>query len=528
VIIIPVVRETTAAAGSVTFVVDGVQLGTAVAITSAGDTTTELVTNGDFTVDANWTKGTGWTIAAGVASFAATGSSSQLTQPIAFVAGRIYALTFTLTRVAGNFQARFEGGTTAGASTLTASGTYTQYLTAATGNVTLALQGGSTFTGTVDNVSLKSVLLSADNASNLYLLGTSTTTTEGSYYDGAIYNRALSVTECSNYCLRGPDALDIGGSQTAKFTSDFSAGTNSFTGVSGVTVTGNQDAVYGVDDTMLIESNGSSSARARRSSFGGNLFPFTSITIQAVRPAANVTATGVRIAITEDGSDSTYSVFDFQLAADTWQTLVIPAFSIPAPVAAGRRIALYPITSVGGTTVTSGDKIWVKALTTYQAGITGHWPAFNAQTNTGQIFDQSGNKSHAMLPASGATVIGKPMSEARQVRWTNTWAGTQELQYIGGVNQAVLPATAFIESIAVRVSGADIHDIVIGDGVDPDRYVVISGGGSGHGGIALAAGSQTLPLATRSTDGTNLKLTVDPDTNCTMTMVFTITYRILE
>jgi hypothetical protein len=153
-------------------------------------------------------------------------------------------------------------------------------------------------------------------------------------------------------------------------------------------------------------------------------------------------------------------------------------------------------------------------------GLTSELIASNAQSDTGQILDTSGNKNHALLPASGATVVGRPVSQTREVRWTNTWDGTNELQYIGGVNQAILPANAYIESIIGTVSGATPHDIIVGDGSDTDRYVTITTG--------LAAGTTSFTLANRTTDGTNLKLTADPDTDATMSIAWVISYRTLE
>jgi hypothetical protein len=170
--------------------------------------------------------------------------------------------------------------------------------------------------------------------------------------------------------------------------------------------------------------------------------------------------------------------------------------------------------------VASGQFVYIKDITSKQTGITSELIASNAQSNTGQIFDTSGNKNHAMLPADGATVVGRPVSQTREVRWTNTWAGTNELQYIGGVNQAILPANAYIDSIVGTVSGATPHDIIVGDGSDTDRYVTITTG--------LAAGTTTFTLASRTTDGTNLKLTVDPDTDATMSIAWVISYKTLE
>jgi hypothetical protein len=164
--------------------------------------------------------------------------------------------------------------------------------------------------------------------------------------------------------------------------------------------------------------------------------------------------------------------------------------------------------------------VTINSINIVAIGLTSELIASNAQSNTGQIFDTSGNKNHALLPASGATVVGRPVSQTREVRWTNTWAGTNELQYIGGVNQAILPANAYIESIVGTVSGATPHDIIVGDGSDADRYVTITTG--------LAAGTTSFTLANRTTDGTNLKLTVDPDTNATMSIAWVIRYSTLE
>jgi hypothetical protein len=166
------------------------------------------------------------------------------------------------------------------------------------------------------------------------------------------------------------------------------------------------------------------------------------------------------------------------------------------------------------------DVVYVKDILITQIGLTSELIASNAQSNTGQIFDTSGNKNHALLPASGATVVGRPVSQTREVRWTNTWAGTNELQYIGGVNQAILPANAYIESIVGTVSGATPHDIIVGNGSDTDRYVTITTG--------LAAGTTSFTLANRTTDGTNLKLTADPDTDATMSIAWVISYKTLE
>lgn len=140
------------------------------------------------------------------------------------------------------------------------------------------------------------------------------------------------------------------------------------------------------------------------------------------------------------------------------------------------------------------------------------------QPSPGQWLDASTNKLHAMQPEAGSSLT-RPQ-RTFEVRWTNTWAGTHEAQYIGGVNQNVLPPNAYIESILGTVSGATVEDIIIGDGSDNDRWVAITTG--------LAAGTTSFTLANRISDGTNRKLVVDPDANATMSIVWTIKGYILE
>ncbi len=109
------------------------------------------VSNGTFDTDTVWTKGSGWTIGAGVAT--ATGAiSTDLTQnavtPI--VAGQSYTITFTVTRSAGGVIPKI-GGTSG--TERTANGTYTETIVA--GSTQALTFSGNAFTGTVDTVTVK-------------------------------------------------------------------------------------------------------------------------------------------------------------------------------------------------------------------------------------------------------------------------------------------------------------------------------------------------------------------------------------
>lgn len=116
-------------------------------------TTTEdddRVINGGFATDTDWTKGTGWTIAAGVAT--ATGAiSTNLTNVanLQLVQGGLYYVTFTATRSAGSVTINVGG--TAGTARSSAA-TFSELIIAGSTQVIEFTTSG--FTGTVDLVSV--------------------------------------------------------------------------------------------------------------------------------------------------------------------------------------------------------------------------------------------------------------------------------------------------------------------------------------------------------------------------------------
>jgi hypothetical protein len=125
---------------------------TRVAVSTAIQNTGFLayVTNGTFATDTAWTKGAGWSIAAGVAS--ATLSSAALSQnsAVTLVAGKSYSITYTITRSAGSVVPSIGG--TAGTSR-SSSATFTETIIAGATQV-LAFTGTG-FSGTVDAVSIE-------------------------------------------------------------------------------------------------------------------------------------------------------------------------------------------------------------------------------------------------------------------------------------------------------------------------------------------------------------------------------------
>jgi hypothetical protein len=114
----------------------------------------ELIVNGAFGADTDWSKGAGWAIAAGVT--AATAASADISQTVAPLAvGTWYQSVFTLGAFSlGTVNAKI--GTTA-LPTHAANGTYTETGLAAT---TAFAFTGTGFTGTLDNASVKALTLS--------------------------------------------------------------------------------------------------------------------------------------------------------------------------------------------------------------------------------------------------------------------------------------------------------------------------------------------------------------------------------
>jgi len=119
----------------------------------------EEVTNGDFSSGASWVFGTGWSIAAGVASCDGSQSTNApLSQFNVFQQpSEWYAITYTiLNYVTGTIQA-FAGAGNPSPNIRSANGTYVEYIQSSdgSGDSTLSLQANSTFIADIDNVSVR-------------------------------------------------------------------------------------------------------------------------------------------------------------------------------------------------------------------------------------------------------------------------------------------------------------------------------------------------------------------------------------
>lgn len=128
---------------------------TEVATGSVGVIGPELVTNGTFAADTDWTKGTGWSIAAGVAS-KTSGNTQTLSQAIDIDAGASYRVIFTVTAITGgNVRPRLQGGTADEGTNRSAPGEYTETITDTGTNTHIGFRGDTSFAGSIDGVSVR-------------------------------------------------------------------------------------------------------------------------------------------------------------------------------------------------------------------------------------------------------------------------------------------------------------------------------------------------------------------------------------
>jgi hypothetical protein len=192
-------------------------------------------------------------------------------------------------------------------------------------------------------------------------------------------------------------------------------------------------------------------------------------------------------------------------------TEVTAMFQLPASL--GTTCYMWATNAAGDSiSYVQGTKFYIKDLKTYYAGATLCLLPENAQPAPGMWLDSSTNNLHAIYPAAGASIT-RP-KDSFVIRWVNTWAGTHEAQYLGGINQAMLPPKCCVTSIVGVIAGSTIEDIILGDGSDTDHWVAITSG--------LAAGTVNFTIANAFSDLTNYKLVADPDANFTGSITWTI------
>lgn len=214
-----------------------------------------------------------------------------------------------------------------------------------------------------------------------------------------LFNRALSASEVLDLYLNGVAYADKGGSQTATYTSDFSAGADGWI-ASGGTAAGNIDSIGGEDDWLRLTLDTGTSAhfvvRSSRFTTGKRyrlkfkyFIPAGQSHVDGIWPVMNSGNNGIGTAQSVAGTATSVETDEF--------------------VATGTDLRFYA-TDGGGTTITDpggDDLIYVKEIEVIQVGAT--LSLDPEGINSTNWLDSSGNGNHASYPASGASLVRKEM-----------------------------------------------------------------------------------------------------------------------
>ena len=139
----------------------GTTTGKAYSIKPVEELGSELVVNGDFATDSDWTKGTGWTISGGTANCDGTQtSSSQLKTSVGIsIQNTLVKFSFEVKNYsAGNLIATIEGTGGNEFSNINSDGIYTIETTSTDPTPRITFTANSSFVGSIDNVSVKEVI----------------------------------------------------------------------------------------------------------------------------------------------------------------------------------------------------------------------------------------------------------------------------------------------------------------------------------------------------------------------------------
>jgi hypothetical protein len=119
----------------------------------------ELIVNGDFATDSDWTKATGWTISGGTANANTVGNYINLrTNSNIIEPGKTYDVSFDVSNYTQG-SVRLSFIQSVATTQVSANGTYTARLVAsAVGSSQVYIQGINSFVGSIDNVSVKEYL----------------------------------------------------------------------------------------------------------------------------------------------------------------------------------------------------------------------------------------------------------------------------------------------------------------------------------------------------------------------------------
>ena len=242
-------------------------------------------------------------------------------------------------------------------------------------------------------------VVTVSNAEPLYIAGTSSTRIASTTRAFYLYNRALSAAEVLSLCNNGVATADVGASQTASYTSNFSAGTDSWTATR-ASVAGNIDGIGGADDWLRITSaSGNNTHLAERT----GVFPTITgikyrISLQYYIPSTNSNANQIRF---YDGNDRALSAF--LGGTDTLTSVTFETTTAPNSGALRAYMARNGDTFFDDSG--ADDVVYIKSIVVTKIGCILQLDPAGLTASGLTWTDSSGNGNNGTLPAAGATKV---------------------------------------------------------------------------------------------------------------------------
>jgi hypothetical protein len=334
-------------------------------------------------------------------------------------------------------------------------------------------------------------------STNLFI-GQSTGTTSiftGRIYRSVVFNRALAATDVTELITTGVNPADQWGTQTAAYTSDFSAGTDSWSAARG-TAAGNIDGISGVDNTLrlTVDTTATNSHLAflnpvpgllagKRYRVGFNYF----IT------AANATMNGLALW----QLSPSVQISTVQSVTGAWTSIAPVEF-----VSGETRLAV--LGAAGGNANFTGNGTDTFYLHSFVLTRIGAIVDLDFTVGTGyQATDRSTNALH------GTLFNGVEFTQPRRMAVLYaTTAASGNTQLLGSL---AIPTNAVIEDVVVNSTGSST--VSIGN---------VSAGTQIVNGASVVSGRQKLTIATPFSTTGNLWV----NSSAAVTLQFTILYTI--
>jgi hypothetical protein len=214
------------------------------------------------------------------------------------------------------------------------------------------------------------------------------------------YNRALSLAEVAALEKSGVAAVDVGGTQTPVYASDFSVGVDGWAGTS-MTVAGNIDGIDGVDNVLRSACSSTGTGRRIAKTVALTLGLSYSIEIIVNFPIANANADSFLIA-NQSGTVLASSTQQSNVTKGAWVRYYYEFTS--AVAATGIRIYTGSSASTSSST-TLNDIMYISVFNLKRIGNTLKLEPDGLPTSDTTWADSSGNGNDGTLPASGATKV---------------------------------------------------------------------------------------------------------------------------